>query len=208
MSTKKGTPSPALTNALIAAFGLLNAEAVQELQEDLAERTAAYNLEQSRLKEADEYEFSIFKRDRLDALGTELSERTQAVTFRENAVEIREQAVEGTEALVADLQAQVASFPITLGVARQEGYEEGYGACSKEAITEVRIAQAEASANATVANAKIASLQQLANDQTSVINKLTEELKAANARVESVAKEAFTAAGQSKVNVTNTTGGK
>lgn len=189
--------------ALLAAYEEVLTEARTEFEASLQEIGAQYQQELNRKKEEDEYQFGISKRNREDELQREIQDRKEALYARENAISAREVAANANESLIADLKQQVEGIDAALSDSFTKGFSQGASQANKDAETEVRVAKAEYDAELKVLKNNIQSLENVNSANAQIISTLRQELADANKRVESVAKEAFTAAGQSKVNIQN-----
>lgn len=193
---------------VLDAYALVIEEARQEFEAEKAEQAAAWKKELARQKEEDTYQFNKEKRDRQDALDSELADRVKEVADREVAVEAREQSADHSESTVAELQAKVTAIPEVVAKAEAVAFNKGKTEAKKEFDGELRLQDAENKADKRVLENRITSLEETVESQEALIATLREELKSANSRVESIATNAVVAAGNSKVTVQTAATGK
>ncbi|MEK5060956.1 MULTISPECIES: hypothetical protein [unclassified Paenibacillus] len=193
---------------VLDAYALVIEEARQEFEAEKAEQAAAWKKELARQKEEDTYQFNKEKRDRQDALDSELADRVKEVADREVAVEAREQSADHSESVVAELQAKVTAIPEVVAKAEAVAFNKGKTEAKKEFDGELRLQDAENKADKRVLENRITSLEETVESQEALIATLREELKSANSRVESIATNAVVAAGNSKVTVQTAATGK
>lgn len=214
----KATTKLATQGALLTAYQLVldeqreafEAELAEQKRIDDAERAeqlAAWKKELARTKEEDNYSFSISKRDREEALRLELASRVASVTEREAKAKEREAVLGDSEATIAKLSKAVEEIPAVAAKAEATGFAKGAAEAKKEADAEARIKDAETSAQVSILNNQISALKASEEVSAATIARLNEELKAANARVQEIANNAVTAAGNAKVTVQNATTG-
>jgi hypothetical protein len=200
--------------ALLTAYDAVLAEQRQEfladLQEqqdavtaDINEQREAWKTELGRIKEQDTYDFNKSKRDREDALATELSGRVAAVAKREDAVAIAEATAEANQRHYDELEGQVATFDAELTKAHALGVQEGQASAKKDYDTDLRIAKANFDADKKVLDNQVETLTAANKSHEATISALRAELVEANKRVETVATNAVNAAGNAKVTVQN-----
>lgn len=192
---------------LLDAYSNVIEEARQEFEAEKAEQSAAWKKELARIKEEDNYQFGIAKRDREEALKAELANRVIAVAAREDKVDLREEAVGNAETKISELQSKVDSIPAIAAKAEAAGVNKGSIEAKKDFDAEVRLIKAENDADKRISDNKIATLEGTVVSLELQVKSLREELVAANARVQEIANSAVTAAGQSQVTV-NTAQGK
>ena len=186
---------------LLDAYSQVIEEARQEFEAEKAEQLAEWKKELARKKEEDLYQFNKEKREREDALEADLKERVTAVAKREDAVNERELAADHAEATIADLQAKVAEIPTLVSNAESNGALKGRNEAKKDFDNDLRLKEAENHADKRVLENKIESLEATVATQAEIIKTFRAEISAANSRVETIATNAVTAAGQSKVTV-------
>jgi uncharacterized coiled-coil protein SlyX len=188
---------------LLGAYQAVLDEARKEFEAGIQAQLADWKTELARVKEDDVYQFNIAKRDREDALKIELASRVASVTERETAVKEREVAIGDAEKTIAGLQATVDGISAIQVKAESIGYAKGLADADKEAKANARITEAETNAKVEILESRIEALQATVTTQVRTIENLQNELKAANARVQEIANNAVTAAGNSKVTVQN-----
>ncbi|MGG1263829.1 hypothetical protein [Brevibacillus laterosporus] len=193
---------------VLDAFNLVIQEARQAYEAEKSEQAATWKKELARLKEEDLYQFNKDKRDREDELAEELQNRVSAVAEREAIVTSREKAIENIETTLSELQAKVDSIPDLVAKAEATGYAKGKSDAKKDFDNEVRMIKAEDAAEKRILEHALKAVQATAQTQEETIIGLREDLKSANNRVETIATNAVTAAGQSKVTVQTATSSK
>jgi hypothetical protein len=186
---------------ILASFALVIQEATAEFDANKAQQAADWNKELARQKEEDNYNFNIAKRDREEALKNSLATRVLTVSEREDKVKVREVTIGDAEKTIADLQGKVDSIPAIAAKAEATGFGKGAADAKKESDGELRITKAENDANTRISDNKISTLEGTVASQEAAIKSLREELASANARVQEIATNAVTAAGQSQVTV-------
>ncbi|MCY9737424.1 hypothetical protein M5X17_27300 [Paenibacillus alvei] len=199
MAAKK-TTAQTKESLLNAYQGVLN-EAREEFQAIMDEQQAAWKKELARIKEEDLYQFNKEKRDREDALEVELAARKKSVEEREANVKSRELAIGDAEKTITELQSKVDAIPSEKAISNKEGYEQGRSDAKKDFDAEVRLIKAENDADKRVLQGSLNTARETIESYADTIDALKAELAAANARVEVIATNAVTAAGQSKVSV-------
>ncbi len=185
------------------AFEAELAEERAKFEAEKAEQLAQWKKDLARTKEEDTYQFNKEKRDREDQLKVELEKRVSDVTERETKVKERETAIGDAEATISKLQKAVEEIPSIAAKAEASGFTKGAAEAKKDAESEARIKEAETSAKVSILDSQITSLQATEKAQAETITSLRTELDKANARVQEIANNAVTAAGQSKVTVQN-----
>lgn len=205
MASKKVTAETKAT--LLDAYQAVLEEARADFEAEKAEGLAAWKKELARKKEEDEYNFSIEKRNREDELKAELAQRVSEVSDREDKVKVREVSVGDAEKTISDLQAKVDSIPAIAAKAEATGISKGAAEAKKDFDNEVRLIKAENEADKRVSDNRIATLEAANASYEAQIDALRKELADANARVQEIATNAVTAAGNSQVTV-NTTNSK
>ena len=205
MSTKTNSRTKKVSakaeSAVLDALQVVFGEAQAEFEASQAEKSAEWDKELARKKEEDLYQFNKEKRDREDALQQELAKRANAVAERESAVSARESSIGDAEVAISQLQKQVDAIPVIVAKAETVSYERGKETAKREADSEIRLIQAEHASDKKVLEHALKAIQGTVQTQEQTIETLRDELKAANARVEAIATNAVTAAGQSRVTV-------
>lgn len=199
MASKKVTAETKAT--LLDAYQAVIEEARADFEAEKAEGLAAWKKELARKKEEDEYNFSIEKRNREDELKAELAQRVSEVSDREDKVKVREVSVGDAEKTISDLQAKVDGIPAIVAKAEATGISKGAAEAKKDFDNEVRLIKAENEADKRVSDNRIATLEAANASYEAQIDALRKELADANARVQEIATNAVTAAGNSQVTV-------
>jgi hypothetical protein len=200
--------SLAVKDNLLAAYQAVLNEARTEFETDLALQAGEWKIELARTKENDTYEYNKEKRKRSDDLDRELSDRASAVAAREESVGAREYAAEDQADLVEQLSNKVEQLPSLLAQAETVGYRKGNAEAERDYNAEVKLLGIQAKADKQVLDSELKALRESLAQANGVIQTLRAEIGESNKRVETVASAAFTAAGNSKVNIQNTPASK
>jgi hypothetical protein len=213
--TGRATTNQSTQTSLLGAYQAVIDEQRQAFEAELAEERAKFEAEKAeqlatwkkelaRTKDEDNYQFNKEKREREDKLVAELAKRVADVSDRETKVKERELAIGDAEKTISVLQNKVDAIPQALLAAEDEGFKKGYQVAKKEAEGEAKIVAAQTNATEQIYKSQLEAFQATVTTQVRSIENLQKELNAANARVQEIANNAVTAAGQAKVTVQNT----